>query len=326
MRIDENSLIDLIKHDLDYILNKDINELASSQYGELVCEVCKEKIYDLKAYLNRINNKINYDQTPTYTLFKFYNELAPIVVEIKTFNETRKDPSKADSSQINPIKQYFTNNSNSTAFFNTQFPILIETIKEVMLFADNDVTAEKSELDKLLQEAKTGNNKIKNILSGVRDEASKSGLAVHARIFNSQAKANKENSKSWKWWSVILAIVLIAFSTTMFFTQKKEITIQLAVYSGLIIAVLFYAITVCVKNYFGEAHNHTINRHKANCLSTYKTLIETADKENRGVILQKATEVIFSHQNTGFLKRESGSSSPSPVIEIVKDVAQTNTT
>lgn len=114
----------------------------------------------------------------------------------------------------------------------------------------------------------------------------------------------------------------------MFLILKDEtnINIQLSVYSWLIMGVLFYAITVCVKNFFGETHNFTINRHKANCLNTYKTLIENADKQNRGIILQKATEVIFSHQNTGFLKRESGLSSPSPVIEIVKDVAQTNTT
>ena len=72
-------------------------------------------------------------------------------------------------------------------------------------------------------------------------------------------------------------------------------------------------------------HNNIINLHKANCLSTYFTFIDSADDNTRQAILQYATQTIYSHQPTGYSGRGSdGTSNPNPIVEIVKNVAAPN--
>ena len=84
-----------------------------------------------------------------------------------------------------------------------------------------------------------------------------------------------------------------------------------------------YAIVLCVKNYFAEKHNQAVNKHKANCLGTYKTFIDSADDERKQAILLNANQVIFSHQNSGYLAKDTEAQNPSPLIEIVKGISKT---
>lgn len=308
---------------LSYINERTARELASSSDGLLVCEEAIKDCEDLKKYIGLLGKINDLKQLPQRVLFEIKNRLHLIFLKIETFNETVKDPRNSDENQIRNFKEYFMIQGRSDSFYE-HFSSLTTAISKAMLFADNE--PKEKQLNDLIESATTAEKQIKNLLEGVAEESSKSGIAKHARIFNAQSSVNKKRANAWKIWAVGLSVALISFATIMFYEHKDTYSIQVAIYSALVIAVLFYAISISVKSFFGEMHNHVVNRHKANCLNTFKTLIETADKDNAHVILKLATETIFSHQTSGFLKRESSSSSPSPILEIIKNASQTNTT
>lgn len=320
----DNKAIETLEENINYIENRTARQLASSSDGLLFCEEAIEGCETLKKHIHLLTKIVAFSEIPSFSISNLHKELTLIIDEIKKFNSHKKKPTQSDEAQIKYFREYFTYERNGS--FKEQLLKLVSSINGVMLFHETDEAKTKSKATSLLNQAEVVFDKMKNLYDGIESEASKAGVATHARIFNTQCSINKKRALSWKNWTIGLALSLVIFASVMFFKYKDEATIQVGVFSGLIIAILFYATSLCVKSFFGEMHNYVINRHKANCLNTFKTLIETADVDNEHVILKIATETIFSHQTTGFLKRESGSSSPSPILEIIKGASQTNAT
>lgn len=309
---------------LSYFNETSTERLLSTSDGLLTYFGGFDVVNDLKKYIRLIDQINDLNDVPKRITNHLLNRLHVIKLRFDHFNQKEKQTHSSDDRQIEVIRSYLTT-TGSNGFLG-QYDNLILTVQEAMLFSDADPMEKKKQLNDLIKSATKTEKQIKNLLVGVAEESSKSGIAKHARIFNTQSSVNKKRANAWKIWAVGLSVALISFATIIFYEHKDTYSIQVAIYSALVIAVLFYAISISVKSFFGEMHNHVVNRHKANCLNTFKTLIETADKDNAHVILKLATETIFSHQTSGFLKRESSSSSPSPILEIIKNASQTNTT
>jgi hypothetical protein len=95
--------------------------------------------------------------------------------------------------------------------------------------------------------------------------------------------------------------------------------IELGILSGLLISLVSYLIVQCVKSYFAEKHNQVVNQHKANCLGSYNTFIDTATEGVKDWVLQYTTQTIFSSFDPGFLSKEL-MQSPSPILEMLKSI------
>lgn len=316
----DNSDIEALEEYINYIEDRTANQLASSFGGLLFCKEAIEGCETLKKHIHLLSKIVDFSEIPSSSIINLNKELHQIIGEIKKFNSHNKNTTQSDEIQIKNFREYFKYERNNS--FKERLPKLVSSISGVMLFHETDEAKTKNKATSLLNQAEVVFDKMKNLYDGIESEASKAGVATHARIFNTQCIINKKRAQSWKYWTIGLAFSLVGFASVMFCKYKDEATIQVGVFSGLIIAILFYATSLCVKSFFGEMHNYVINRHKANCLNTFKTLIETADEDNENVIVKIATETIFSHQTTGFLKRESGSSSPSPILEIIKGTSQ----
>lgn len=315
-----------LEEKLEYINSRTATELASSSNAELICREGISRCEDLKEYIKLLNKFPDIYELPERVILNLSKQIQPILDEITRFNNHEKNPSSSDESQLRSIREYFTYERDHS--FYKHFNALASTISEAMLFAETDIKQKDKRLNDAIERAEKASDKLEGMYSGRASEAVEDGVASHASIFSAQAVKNIKRADQWRNAALWEFGGLIVFALTMFFIYKNDYSVPLtvAVFSGLIVAILFYSITICVKNFFGEMHNYTVNKHKANCLNTFKTLIETADKDNTQTILKLATEAIFSHQNTGYLKRESGTGSPSPIIELIKSAPQRNAT
>ena len=85
----------------------------------------------------------------------------------------------------------------------------------------------------------------------------------------------------------------------------------------ILFVVLFYALSVCMKNYKAHQHNMLINTHRYNALCTYDYFISAStDNEAKKSMLNSVFNTIFINQSTSY---ENDYSSPKEIIEPLKD-------
>jgi hypothetical protein len=176
-------------------------------------------------------------------------------------------------------------------------------------------------------QAKKDLESIQNVLTSARTELADAGVEKHARIFNAEYKSHKASAKSWKNYSIgligLTVVVMIIFFIIMIWvfddaTSTKRL-VESSVLAALVISMFSYALSLTVKNYFAEKHLESVNRHKANCLSSFNTFVDSADDERKHAVLLQATQTIFSHQKSGFLTKENEITTPNPVVEVVRN-------
>jgi hypothetical protein len=81
-----------------------------------------------------------------------------------------------------------------------------------------------------------------------------------------------------------------------------------------------------LKNFSAMSHNRIINQHRAAALSTFQTFVTgTADAQIKSAILLQASQAIFSHQASGYLKGESDTPQVTPIQEIFKSATRKET-
>lgn len=171
------------------------------------------------------------------------------------------------------------------------------------------------EINKTLEQSKL-------LYSAAQTDLSRQGVGKHYAIFGSEADKNDNNATKWMNRGIIISItigvIIIAMTCVItIWIEDKLNKIELGVSTALAISYLSYMLIVCFKNYFAEKHNQQLNQHRANCLSTYNTFIESSSEEIRNAVLLQTTQTIFAHQKTGYLANESDNQNPNPFVEIV---------
>jgi hypothetical protein len=93
--------------------------------------------------------------------------------------------------------------------------------------------------------------------------------------------------------------------------ECKETVIYLELFKAiafrvLVISILFYALTFCVKNYNAQMHNYAVNLHKSNSLYASGVLINNSmiSSSARDGIASRAANSIFQQQPTGYNQKE----------------------
>ncbi|HBY54575.1 MAG TPA: hypothetical protein DEH15_19330 [Marinilabiliales bacterium] len=284
----------------------------------------------------------NSDALANLPYFKF-NELDDRLThffnKIEVIQNLQKNPQQSDVQQKKDHISFFNNpvykdDPSRSGFFATHKNEIWNIIAQSIAISNTNYKSEveaKNILDNLIEfqdQAKQKNLQLDSILNSAQSELSKAGVEKHSDIFNSQALVHSKEASSWRKYSIILIslIVLIAFAffiviAFIISTEGRTVIIETSIFGALIISILSYSLSLCVKNYFAEKHNESVNRHKANCLGTFNTFIDSADEERKAAVLLHATQTIFSHQRSGFLSKDTDGSNPNPFIEVVRNIS-----
>jgi hypothetical protein len=295
--------------------------------------------------LKEMLNLLDYQSLLFLPLFKL-SQLSTILEPFfRTFNAIRdfkRNPSQSDKQQKDNIVQFFIRphyreNPNNSGYFESNkekiwsFVCQVKALKETQSNTEKGLDIKKfaNELREVKESADRTFNDIKQILSSAQTELGKAGVEKHAHIFSDQANLHDINANEWRKWFVSLTISSIVLITGMFLViffaiEGLQEKIQLGIFTTVLVSFFSYIIVLCVKNYFAEKHNEAINKHKANCLSTFNTFIDASDAERKAAILLQATQTIFSHQSSGFLNKMGEISNPNPIIEVVRNIGNKN--
>jgi hypothetical protein len=313
------------------------NSKANQTNGILIFNEIEPKVEELKNYLNQISlDNINVLPDSRFNILK--GKLKPIFDELDEIQKTDKNPNQTDAQQKTQTIQFFTYGANQggNGYFEKEkeeiWKIILEAITlDNQKLQDNSVAVKKAkELDNVIKNTKDSQDEINNALNSARTELSKGGVSKHSDIFGSQAGIHMTSAENWQKYAVKLLItngilVIIILSLVIWVVEDKTLRIEIGIFGAALISLVSYAIVLCVKNFFAEKHNQNVNQHRANCLGTYNTFIDSADEERKAAVLLQSTNTIFSHQKSGYLTKDTETNNPNPIVEIVRKVTNGKT-
>jgi hypothetical protein len=220
------------------------------------------------------------------------------------------------------------------SWFSQVSPIIAYSIRRGTDFErlEREARSTVEELNRLRREIETKTDSIlsetRNTLEQVRRAAAEVGVAQHAVHFMDEAESHLSKGANWLWATGILAAITLVFSGwTVYYYATTPIdlttaqSLQLAVSKVVLFSLLYFGIFWSARMYRAQWHNHVVNKHRQNALSTFETFVKAAsDDQTKNAVLIQATHCIFSPQVTGFVAHESDPTSSPQILEIVRGV------
>ena len=143
-------------------------------------------------------------------------------------------------------------------------------------------------------------------------------------VFKVEADFHTSEAGKWINWTIVL-LVATAFAGIGFMfwtpssTEGTTHVVQFTITKVVVLAVLFYGLSICIKNYRAHKHNAILNKHRQNALQTFETFVKAStDDLTKNAVLLQTTQSIFSNQQTGYSSSEGDGDMPSKIIEIIK--------
>lgn len=135
----------------------------------------------------------------------------------------------------------------------------------------------------------------------------------HAKHFGEEADRHREAGRNWLLATIILAATALGFAWYNLYrftpTHAPESTAQALQY-GLgkvfLFALLVTGTIWAGRVYRAHRHNMTVNRHRANALSSFEAFTATTqtDEATRNAVLLHVASAIYAPQATGFAEHE----------------------
>ncbi len=335
-----------ITSDLDTIIIRE--HLGANSLSPL-----KEKLLELKEKAEKLEQIAeNIGGTVLTLITQTYTQLGQQLDRAKTYNDSQFPLQKATIQQqvLNIYEQHLNWWGQIAGLLNATISdiekerLIIETRK----LAD-DLRNQKDISDsyaKDIENLKANLEQELNIFEDrYKDLLTKAELTKQQIIFNEEAAKNKISTR---WWFAAIFIVVAILGGTLYYIfknfcfefscidvstiEKYDIAncvdcgktlllfelAKASIYRLFIISVIIYMLTFCIKNYNAQRHNYIVNTHKSNSLSAAVALLSRA-KTNEGNdnIMLQAAQAIFSHQNSGFIGKETEPSSPTIIEKLV---------
>ena len=194
------------------------------------------------------------------------------------------------------------------------------------------IEAIKSEANELKTTLDSQQGEAERILSDIKQVAAETGVSQQAFHFATESSDHKNEAEIWEARTKWALAIVVAYGFIAIFLHKIPLlspenaydTVQLAVSKVVIFLALFYALTLCAKNYLAHKHSQAVNKHRQNALLTYKTIADAAhDEAGRDIVLSHAADCIFSPQDTGYLSQKAGvsSSDTPPTLQVLPRIA-----
>ncbi len=202
-------------------------------------------------------------------------------------------------------------------------------------FLDHDLQINKSEqLIYSLNEKSGQIDAIKieaeNNLEAIKRASGATAVKQYAIVFENESKYHSTQSRIWLIATIII-LIGTSYLSIKLFDWVKEVpgnsfaNIQFSITKIVILAVLFYAISICTKNFRAHKHNSILNKHRQNSLQTFEAFIAASnDEQTKNAVLLQTTQTIFSNQQTGYSSGENDGEVPNKIIEIIKTVGPGN--
>lgn len=200
------------------------------------------------------------------------------------------------------------------------FGALERNARAAVQMATDQANAAMESLNKDREEAQ-------RILDEVRRVAAEQGVSQQAIYFRDEAEKHEKYADTWRLYTVFTAIGLGVFAFMSLFIHKIPFinpantyeAIQVGLSKVLIFGVIAYMLVLCARNFLSHKHNAIVNRHRQNALLTFKSLTDAASGEDRrDIVLTHAAACIFSPQETGYTRGQSGQdNSPAKLIEVL---------
>lgn len=200
-------------------------------------------------------------------------------------------------------------------------------LKEIEMLSNKSSTDAK-EIEELRNRL---SSELEDFETKYKEQFQRVELVNQREVFSIQANDYKNLASKWFWGilissGILILILFLIFKNFCFdltcFAKINNLNYD-QIYKGanksilhfeifksisyrlLIISFVLYIISFCVKNYNANRHNYTVNMQKANSLNAALILLERAKTpEGNDSIMTQAASSIFSHQPTGYNKKD----------------------
>lgn len=174
-------------------------------------------------------------------------------------------------------------------------------------------------LDRITDEAKTGQNQVEQILRSIKEAAAEAGVGAFNTEFRKEGESIRKRARYWLVLTVSLALgclVAVGWSIVVQADVQNEwalINAQITKWSVLV--VLGFSTIWCGRMYRALMHQSTINRQKAIGLQTFQAFTNAAsDASTKEAVLLATTNFIFGSHPTGMLDQKMSEKDSSPKI------------
>ncbi|BEV09300.1 hypothetical protein [Methylophilus sp. DW102] len=174
---------------------------------------------------------------------------------------------------------------------------------------------------------------VKGALDSIRNAAAEAGVSQNSVHFIKEANEHLRSSIFWLWTICILSLALVSFALwgtgVLVLTGAEDpgnsgdLMLQIKFYlqKTVIIFVLIFALILATKNFNSARHNYVVNKHRSNSLSSFQAFVSSAsDEQTKNAVLLQATQSIFIHQPSGYIKTDGENSSQGTVIEVMRSI------
>ena len=174
---------------------------------------------------------------------------------------------------------------------------------------------------------------LQETLKVAREVAGTAGIDKSADHFQTSGEGHRLEAN--KWLTRLRVAASILCGTALLFLalpllkqvpgfawieySGTEQTAQLLTSKLLILGALAYWLVLCSRNYSAHRHNEIVNLHRVNALKTFRALVAaTGDQGKRDVVLAKAADCIFEHQESGYTKSVGAGEGPRQIVEFLQ--------
>ncbi|WP_421863776.1 hypothetical protein [Parvibaculum sp.] len=260
------------------------------------------------------------------------NRVSPIkslLDEISDFRIEDGDPGGRRDQILNRMRDQIRDFEKFVNHFST--PLLIQILssdenKTRFESLISGIELGRSRIFETLSEVIDTKADIERILGEIRAAAAEAGGEKHSGIFDTESRSLRRWSYAWL-VATGAAIFSTGYSAIYFYHNPiyvwSDMTMALQVVTAkiLLLGLLISTSVWCGRNYRALAHEASVNRHRANALSTFRTFVSsTEDPDVKNAVLLETTRSIFSQAPSGYLDKHDNSGSDTRITEVVRSL------
>ena len=318
----------------DSCLAFDMDRLVSRQeWGAINFETGRDDIERIFLLVNLLRT-LPLRHLPNNKLPGFTSSLKNIcdaLKQIDNFKIEQQDPSGVKESLVDKIRRLVDSFYDAVhiyapylAYQRGDVDRNIQTLTQVI--KDTESYAVRAS-----QEIKEKREEIDRIVSATREASAKAGVAHFTKDFLEEANDQNKSASTWLKRTTKAAIATFIFAFlfiiySLFFDIPADRQIQIISSKVLLIIILISTTLWCGRMYKAAQHLYTINKHRANALTTFQAFIQaTDDQQTRDAVLLETTRSIFTITASGYIEGGDGGVQDGAlkVVEVVKNLTHT---
>ncbi|PCJ51642.1 MAG: hypothetical protein COA70_13890 [Planctomycetota bacterium] len=157
-------------------------------------------------------------------------------------------------------------------------------------------------------------NEAQEARNRAQQHAQAEAIEEHSNQFSIEAKNAGKASDKWlirAIWSLVALVFLAFLNLHSCFPFNFKIDADASPTEGigfLLSRLLIFGgaammLSVCVRNYFAQLHNKTVNNHRATALRSFKSVVAGVRNEQvRDALLLQVGDCMYAHQDSGYSK------------------------